>query len=200
MTLCYQCGFAKYMDMHKHEVIEQCLKCLTKNGYYWNGAEWTPKTYPEPNCKDCIHFVEGDFYHNQCPDDCIEPTGLGVIKHNFVSKASSKPVDALDGKKRDTALPNTNSLSDRVKRHAEICAGLTDLYERKNHDYGDSFHKTFVEEGFAMARIRLSDKLERFKSLSKGAEQKVNDESIIDTLKDMANYAIMTIIEIERGK
>jgi hypothetical protein len=187
------------MDIHKHEVIEQCLRCLTKNGYYWNGTEWTRKFHKEPDCKDCVHFVEGDWYHDKCPDDCIEPTGLGVIKHNFVSKASGSPVNAFDGEKQDTALPNTNSLLDRVRRHGEICKELTDLYERKNHDYGDSFHKTFVEEGFAMARIRLSDKLERFKSLSKGAEQKVNDESIIDTLKDMANYAIMTVIEIERG-
>jgi isopropylmalate/homocitrate/citramalate synthase len=108
-------------------------------------------------------------------------------------------VDAFDGEKREITIPNTSSLSDRVQRHSEICKGLTDLYERKNHDYGDSFHKTFLEEGFAMSRIRLSDKLERFKSLTKSGEQKVNDESIVDTLKDMANYAIMTVLEIERG-
>ena len=51
----------------------------------------------------------------------------------------------------------------KVQRHAEICKEINNLYERKNHDYGDSFHQTFVEEGMAMARIRLGDKFSRFK-------------------------------------
>ena len=70
------------------------------------------------------------------------------------------------------------------------------MYAKKNKDYGDSFHQTFVEEGMATSRIRLNDKLERFKRLSKSNEQNVKDESIVDTLKDLANYAIMTIMEI----
>ncbi len=86
---------------------------------------------------------------------------------------------------------------DKVQRHKEICLGLNELYARKNADYGDSFHQTFVEEGMAMARIRLGDKFSRFKTLSRGAEQKVQDESIKDTLLDLANYAIMTVLEIE---
>ena len=48
-----------------------------------------------------------------------------------------------------------------------------------------------------MARIRLGDKFSRFKTLSRGGEQKVNDESIRDTLIDLANYAIMTVVEME---
>ena len=85
----------------------------------------------------------------------------------------------------------------KVDRHAEICKEINDLYARKNHDYGDSFHQTFVEEGMAMARIRLGDKFNRFKTLSRGGDQKVNDESIRDTLIDLANYAIMTVVEME---
>ena len=56
---------------------------------------------------------------------------------------------------------------DSVGHHAAICMEMNELYDRKNRDYGDSFHKTFLEEGMAMARIRLSDKLERFKKLSR---------------------------------
>lgn len=52
---------------------------------------------------------------------------------------------------------------DKVMRHKDLCDGLNQLYARKNHDYGDSFHQTFVEEGLAMARIRLGDKFSRFK-------------------------------------
>lgn len=85
----------------------------------------------------------------------------------------------------------------KVQRHKIICEEINDLYDRKNHDYGDSFHQTFVEEGMAMARIRLGDKFNRFKTLSRGGDRKVNDESIRDTLIDLANYAIMTIVEME---
>lgn len=81
--------------------------------------------------------------------------------------------------------------------HREICEEINGLYARKNHDYGDSFHQTFTEEGMAMPRIRLGDKLARFKSLTKSGVQEVNDESIRDTLIDLANYAIMTVLEME---
>lgn len=87
--------------------------------------------------------------------------------------------------------------NNKVERHKQICLALNNLYEKKNHDYGDSFHQTFVEEGMAMPRIRLGDKFNRFKTLSRCGDQKVNDESIRDTLIDLANYAIMTVLEME---
>ena len=85
----------------------------------------------------------------------------------------------------------------KLERHKGICDEINDLYRRKNHDYGDSFHQTFLEEGFAMSRIRLNDKLSRFKTLSRKGAQEVSDESLRDTLIDLANYAIMTIVEME---
>ena len=84
-----------------------------------------------------------------------------------------------------------------VEQHRMLCTEINELYERKNHDYGDSFHKTWMEEGIAMARIRLTDKLERFKKLTR-AEQRVGDESVRDTLLDLANYAMMTVMELDR--
>lgn len=88
-------------------------------------------------------------------------------------------------------------MPDKIARHKAICDELNALYIRKNHDYGDSFHLSYEEEGLAMARIRLTDKLNRFKALSRGAEQMVEGEPIRDTLIDLANYAIMTILELE---
>lgn len=86
----------------------------------------------------------------------------------------------------------------KLRRHADVCAELHNLYDKKNHDYGDSFHLSYLEEGMAMPRIRLGDKLNRFKTLTKsGHSGEVKDESIRDTLLDLANYAIMTIMELE---
>ena len=85
--------------------------------------------------------------------------------------------------------------ADKVERHKQICIALNNLYARKNHDYGDSFHLTFVEEGMAMPRIRLGDKFNRFKTLSRKLDaQRVSDESLKDTLLDLA---IMTVLEME---
>ena len=87
-------------------------------------------------------------------------------------------------------------MNDKVARHRLLCDEINQLYAQKNHDYGDSFHETFLEEGMAMSRIRLMDKLNRFKKLSK-SERMVKDESIRDTLLDLANYALMTVLEME---
>ena len=88
-------------------------------------------------------------------------------------------------------------MPNKIEKHKQICEELNVLYAKKNHDYGDSFHISFIEEGMAMSRIRLGDKLNRFKTLSRKGNQEVNDESIRDTLIDLANYAIMTILEME---
>lgn len=88
----------------------------------------------------------------------------------------------------------------KVERHADICKEINALYARKNHDYGDSFRQTFAEEGLTMARIRLGDKLARFNTLTKEGGQQVSDESIRDTLIDLANYAIMTVMELDEQK
>ena len=77
--------------------------------------------------------------------------------------------------------------------HAEICIELTDTYTAKNHDYGDSFAR--IRERYPQAiMIRLWDKLLRLETLLFGEKAEV-DESIEDTLKDMANYAIMELVE-----
>ena len=87
----------------------------------------------------------------------------------------------------------------KVEKHGLICKSLNELYARKNADYGDSFGKSFTEYGLTMACIRLEDKLNRIKSLSKQAAQ-VSDESIVDTLMDLANYSIMTLVELAQNE
>lgn len=133
-----------------------------------------------------------------CPlygfSDCI-PSDEEQLNERFVL-VSNMP----DYKGQKEKVPDPKAAPVNITIHAAICDELKDLYLRKNTDYGDSFHKTFIEEGMAMSRIRLSDKLERFKRLTRSGEQNVKDESVRDTLIDLANYAIMTIVEMERVK
>ena len=89
----------------------------------------------------------------------------------------------------------------KVAIHSDICMALNSIYERKNSDYGDSFGKSFTEYGMTMPCIRLEDKLNRIKALTvHNKQQSVNDESVEDTLLDLANYAIMTLIEMKINK
>jgi hypothetical protein len=78
----------------------------------------------------------------------------------------------------------------------EITKMLEETYLKKNHDYGNSFDKSMDEFGLVASAIRLSDKMNRFKSLLT-KENRVDDENISDTLLDMANYAIMTYLYIK---
>lgn len=89
---------------------------------------------------------------------------------------------------------------DKVQRFKEITSDMAETYNRKNSDYGDSFGQSIREFGFVAGVVRISDKFNRLKSLLSGKEQKVNDESVQDTLLDMANYCIMLKMEMENGQ
>jgi hypothetical protein len=96
----------------------------------------------------------------------------------------------------DEAIENIDT---RVAIHSEICSYLNGLYASKNADYGNAFGDTFKELGIVSAITRITDKTNRLKALCKpGSDQKVNDESIRDTLLDLANYAIMTVIKLDQ--
>lgn len=88
----------------------------------------------------------------------------------------------------------------KYNRHKLICGILNETYKNKNVAYGDSFGKTFQELGIVSALTRMQDKWNRIKALVMGAENKVKDEQLEDTLMDMANYCIMTLIELDMQK
>lgn len=82
----------------------------------------------------------------------------------------------------------------KKEQHALICAKLNDTYAKKNHDYGDSFAQLRDRLPNAIL-VRLYDKYLRLETLLNGASAQVKDESINDTLMDMANYCIMELVE-----
>ena len=112
-------------------------------------------------------------------------------------------IEKLEGgnKESDDNKP-CSFYNESVTLHKRICRELHSLYERKNHDYGDTFHEQFLEEGYPMLRIRLWDKFSRVKTLTKMGESNaaVKEESLRDTLMDLANYALMAVIELDRRK
>lgn len=88
-------------------------------------------------------------------------------------------------------------MANNIEQHKNILDSIHKTYIAKNNDYGNSFSKSFEKYGITCAMVRMEDKWNRLESLVSGKKQMVSDESIKDTLLDLANYAIMTYMELE---
>ena len=94
----------------------------------------------------------------------------------------------------DKTLSNTSA-----HQFKDIVKGMIETYVRKNHDYGNSFDKSLDKFGLVASVVRIGDKMNRIESLVQ-KKAMVQDESIRDTLLDMANYAIMTVMWVDNQK
>ena len=121
---------------------------------------------------------------------------IEVICRNDINATASTPIN----------FPDTISEAepvDNVTRMQELAAQIAETYRRKNADYGDSFGISVRKYGIIAALTRMSDKWNRLENLilnrEKGNVGYVADESVLDTLCDMATYCLMTVMEIEKG-
>ena len=100
-------------------------------------------------------------------------------------------------------------LSEQFNR---LCSGMIKVMEAKNHDYaggtGDAFANFQLIETLSKGEIsremgclvRMTDKLSRVMRLLQNKENKVIDEKIEDTLKDLANYSLLLIIMLSEQR
>ena len=110
-------------------------------------------------------------------------------------KSRTAAIEAAKGYMADSVTPKFDK--DNVHAHLEVCGELNVTYERKNADYGDSFAKSLDKHGLIAAIVRMDDKMNRVINLYKADERLVEDESIRDTLMDLANYAIMSVMWLD---
>lgn len=88
-------------------------------------------------------------------------------------------------------------MNNKIKIHKRLCDQLNETYQKKNSDYGDSFGKSVRKRGITAAMVRMEDKWNRLDNLTLHPENiMVNDETIGDTLLDLANYCLMTYMEL----
>ena len=94
------------------------------------------------------------------------------------------------------------------ERFKELLEEMKKTHDAKRHDYASA------EDIFANFRtcemggipawkgvcVRLGDKFSRLMGFAKKEKLKVSDESITDTLIDMANYALIALILYEEYK
>lgn len=101
--------------------------------------------------------------------------------------------------------PQTSELS---RRYYEVLEEMIAIHDRKRHDYADSediFQNFRTSEMMGLPAwkgvcIRLGDKFSRIMGFAKKEKLEVKDESIRDTLIDMANYAIITLVLYEESQ
>lgn len=141
----------------------------------------------------------------------VSSTGRIVIRDKF---GNPKYVESYEFNTCFTTTFQVNSSSNElVKSFKGITSKMAETYEKKNHDYGNSFDKSLDKFGLIASVVRLGDKMNRIESLTRKTVQNpeypsisvkdanlVKDESIRDTLLDMANYAIMTVMWMDNQK
>lgn len=134
------------------------------------------------------------------------PLGVFLAKEHLVENAflmaSYPKVESVDIRNELCDEPMASSETTGTQHHKDannsfkaITAEMCSTYAAKNHDYGNSFSDLFKECGMVYAYGHLAEKLSRIKSLMRD-ENKVKGESMADSLKDLANYAVLTLMEL----
>lgn len=90
-----------------------------------------------------------------------------------------------------------SGMTQKQMKIQSLCGELSETLIRKNHDYGDSVHDTYMEYGPVSFLVRIADKINRIKQLSEGVVPSVGNEKLKDTVMDLAGYAILFAAELE---
>lgn len=136
---------------------------------------------------DAISYIENYLGRNLTPEEKVQITG------GATTKVTAEIGEVVAADTVETAEPGN------VVAMRKLATQIVDTYARKNKDYGDSFGKSVRHYGFIAALTRLSDKFNRVENfiLAGIKNGMVSDESLRDTLIDMATYALMTVIALD---
>lgn len=145
----------------------------------------------------------GSFIEVTCKGDTFRLSTKDVIERGEIleksSRVSKKECFISSKHSPDFLDVFVKSSTGDAEAFRAITNKMCNTFEVKNHDYGDSFHKLFEECGMTYAYGHMAEKLERINSLRKN-EAKVKGESMKDSLYDLAYYAILTIMELEKAE
>lgn len=118
-----------------------------------------------------------------------------------LAKAGISTEELSRPSKEDDTVDENDYDEKLVYEHRELTTLLNSLYKVKNKKYGDSFGQSVREFGYISALTRMSDKYNRLKQLIMSNQTGSDtDESLEDTLVDLANYCLMTVMELNHAK
>lgn len=166
-------------------------------------------------CVLCEHFKSGTIcklgYIQKDNENCIGYKKMKPIHIDKIGKATHMYIDEMENIMCDNMKAIGHESTEYLNCYDDfeaITKEMHELYLIKNKNYGNSFSKQFEEYGLTSVCIRLEDKLNRLKSLNKQLQDSQNgitnvnmdDESIKDTLIDLANYSVLAIMELNKGE
>lgn len=151
--------------------------------------DFTSQKYDEENCLKFIPTKIHDL--NKLLDEYYEG------RNEFPARDNEDSVDSTDPEKPVIELAEIADNHNPFKKYTDK---LAETLLEKNQAYGDSFTKSVDKYGLSVIGVRLSDKYNRIEHLITNHELKENDESLEDTLLDMAGYSILGLKYLEEHK
>lgn len=147
---------------------------------------------PEPEPAEAAN-QEPEREEMESAEDIIPKTEMGC-PFDEPAYNPNPPEDNDFTAEDDEPIPYT--VTDYITEHHKIALEIAELLDRKRADYGTENIKKFGSYGVL---VRVSDKVERLINLSK-RNDKPNFESIEDSWRDIAGYAILALIELREGR
>lgn len=92
------------------------------------------------------------------------------------------------------ALENNLKEMSKEDQFKAITENMLKTFVAKNSDYGNSFEQSCDTFGTVAAVVRMNDKMNRINRLYNNTEIAKVDEKLEDTLLDLANYCILTVM------
>lgn len=136
-------------------------------------------------------------------DICIANIGdILIVKDDQIVNFTTSTTYDMNNLPKDILKNNMKPFNKVISSEEQFWNIEEEMYKtyiKKNHDYGNSFEKSLDKFGLIASVVRLSDKINRLETLTK-KDALVKDESIKDSLLDMANYAIMTVMWLDNQK
>ena len=149
----------------------------------------------------CVYCDIGDAISVRVDLDILQEKG---IYPEYAEKLMDEWKDSIIGDNLNwSELPFNSIIMGEQKektdadRFKAITDKMSDTYKRKNHDYGNAFSEMYDELGINYGYGKIREKVNRIKTL-KDNEAQVANESLMDSLYDLANYSIMIIMELEK--
>jgi len=183
---CSNCRFADY-----NEDGQPCKACIQSHKRDLGRLGWEEREAPMPvkTCSTCQHKDNPETY--PLCTACLT-TYLQSGSRYYVHWKQEKSPEKRPGH----------------PMFYELLEKLSEIHSRKNQDYGNGNplgnFMGVVPLGvdpFVGVLVRMSDKWSRICTLSqKDGQGQVKDESIEDTLLDMAAYALLAIVIRREGK
>lgn len=183
------------------EKIDKKLELIVYKGepdllYLVDGRAGHPTIYDftsqKYNVGNCLNYIPTKIHDlNKLLDEYYEG------RNEILARDSEDSVDSTDPEK---SVIEPAEIADNHNPFKKYTDKLAETLSEKNIAYGDSFSQSVDDYGLKVIGIRLSDKYNRIKHLVNTGELKENDESLEDTLLDMAGYSILGLKYLEEHK